>query len=205
MIASVIAVAGIAVIWLMGGRDIAQSELLIRSAEFVALVCLSFPIIYVLKLFTIPEKEIQLTVASKEPFETVSNRICTVRAKLQSNIRTEISNGSLQLINLNPRNNGNDGFLLKGDLTIAPMGVNFIDVASYSEVSVGSRIVLSISEFDGVVAPATFGNLPVRSHTFCLKFLSLSGISDEICCRLFVGSDHVLHLEEWANVCQANR
>jgi hypothetical protein len=121
MILIVFTVAGIAVIWLMGERDIAKSELLIRSSEFVALVFLTFPIIYVCKLFTIPAKSFQIILGTGNPYETVEpsgvNRNRIVRVKLQNNTNTEI-NGKLHLLNLDPPNNGFKDFLLKDRITM---------------------------------------------------------------------------------------
>jgi hypothetical protein len=206
MIVIVIAIAGIAVIWLTAGQDIATHELLVRSASFVALVCFSLPVIYVWKLFTIPAKSFQIILGKGNPYETVEpsgvNRTRIVRAKLQNNINTEISNGKLHLLNLEPPNNGYKDFLLKGHITIGPHNNTVIDIAAYnegtSETMAGAWIQLIIPNHGGYFMPATFGNLPIRSHTFHLKFSYLGNVLDQIYCRTFVDSDHHLQLEEWS-------
>jgi hypothetical protein len=205
MILIVFTVAGIAVIWLMGERDIAKSELLIRSSEFVALVFLTFPIIYVCKLFTIPAKSFQIILGTGNPYETVEpsgvNRNRIVRVKLQNNTNTEI-NGKLHLLNLDPPNNGFKDFLLKDRITMGRHKNTFIGVAAYSEGTsealAGPWIQLIIPDTGGYLMPATYGHLPIRSHTFHLKFSSLDEIIDEVHCRIFLDSYRVLHLEEWS-------
>jgi hypothetical protein len=147
----------------------------------------------------------QIIVGTGAPFETVEpsgvNRTRTVRVKLQNNTDTEISNGKLQLLNLDPANNGYKDFLIKDDITIGPNGRTFISVAAYnegtSEALVGSWIQLVIPDPGAYLLPHTFGHLPVSSaHTFHLKFSSLDGIYDEVYCGLYVDPGHVLRLED---------
>jgi hypothetical protein len=189
-----VVVVGFAFVWLAAGWDTAKSQLpIILSSSGAFILILS--LVYGWKFFTVPEKSVEISIGTAN----TANGIRTVRAKLQNNTRSAIL-GSLRLLNLAPPNNGHDGLPLKGEIAIAPHSHRFIDVASYpdraSEVS-GSRILLSIPDFDGFVMPSTFGNLPIRSHKFHLTFSSLEGgIFDEISCRLFVDCDHILHLEE---------
>jgi hypothetical protein len=122
--------------------------------------------------------------------------------KLQNNTSTEISNGKLHLQNLNPPNNGSKDFLLEDRIIIGPHKNTFIGVAAYSEGTsealAGPWIQLIIPDPGGYFMPATYGHLPIRSHTFHLKFSSLGEIFDEVRCRIFLDSYHVLHLEEWS-------
>jgi hypothetical protein len=57
----------------------------------------------------------------------------------------------------------------------------------------------------GFLLPALYGQLPVdKIHTFQLNFSSLSGIYDEVYCRLYVGEDQVLRLEDWGDSSKQN-
>jgi len=119
----------------------------------------------------------------------------------QNNTDTEISNGKLQLLNLDPPNNGYKDFFLKDGIIIGANKYTYVDVAAHnggtSEALSGSWVQLIIPDSGGFLMPATFGLLPVNSsHTFQLKFSSLDGIFDEIYCRLYVDSAHVIHLED---------
>jgi hypothetical protein len=153
---------------------------------------------------SLPSRPCQIVIGTGKPYETVEpsgvNRTRVVRVKIQNNTAAEISNGTLKLINLDPPNNGYKDFLLKDYITIGPHGRIFIGVAAYnegtSEALVGQWIQLIIPSAAGYFMPATFGHLPVGiPHTFHLNFSCLSGIYDEVYCRLHVDSDNVLHLE----------
>jgi hypothetical protein len=149
------------------------------------------------------KQPLQIILGTGEPFETVepsgANRSRTVRVKLQNNTGTEISNGTLKILNLDPANNGYKDFLLKDYITIGPHGRIFIGVAAYnegtSEALVGQWIQLITPNIGGYIMPSTFGHLPIIPHTFHLNFSCLNGIYDEVYCRLRVDSDNVLHLE----------
>ena len=190
MIAVAVVVVAFAFVWLVAGWDIAKSKLpiiLSSSATFI----LIFSLFYVWKLLTIPAKSVQISVGDGEP--TVEDGVHIARVKIKNNTHT-VLNGELQLLNLDPPNNGNEGFLLKNDITIGPRNDRFINVASYARGSEWFRLIIPSN---GFCEPETFGNLPARSHKFHLSFSSLEGFSDTVYCRLFVDSDHILHIEEW--------
>jgi hypothetical protein len=205
MITIVIACVGIVAIWLIFGPDIAQSELWVKLSVLGGIGCV-FSFVYVYKLFTIPAKSFQIILGTGNPYETVElsgvNRNRIVRVKLQNNTNTEISNGELHLRNLDPSNNGLKDFLLEDHITIGRHTNTFIRVAAYSEGTsealAGPWIQLIIPNSGGYLMPATYGHLPIRSHTFHLKFSFLDDIFDEVHCRIFLDSYHVLHLEEWS-------
>jgi len=206
MIAIVSAIAGITLIWLTAGPDIATSELLIRLSSAAAII-LIFPLFYVWKIFTIPAKSVQIVLGTESPYEIVEpsgvNRIRIVQAKIQNNTLTQISNGKLHIRDLDPPNNGHKDFLLEDRITIGPRGHAVIGIAAYnegtSEALAGSWIQLIIPSTDGYLMSSTFNHLPIRAHTFHLIFSSLDEVFDEIYCRFFINFDHVLKLEEWAN------
>jgi hypothetical protein len=203
MIASLIVLVSILVIWLRGGFEVAHSEL-INRLSVGAVIGILFVVFYVWKLLTIPKKSFQIILGREDPYTTIKpsgvNLSRTVRVMLKNNTLDEISNGSLHIRHLEPPNNGYREFLLEGGITLGPHKNKFIDVAAYnegtSEAAIGSWITLIIPNSRGYLMPATFGRLPVRSHKFHLTFSSLDVIIDDIYCRLFVDSDHVLHLEE---------
>jgi hypothetical protein len=150
------------------------------------------------------KQPLEIILGTGAPFDVVEpsgvNRTRIVRVKLQNNTDTEISNGTLKLLNLDPPNNGYKDFLLKDYITIGPHGRIFISVAAYnegtSEALVGQWIQLIIQGAGGYFMPATFGHLHVGiPHTFHLNLSCLNGIYDEVYCRLHVDSDNVLHLE----------
>jgi hypothetical protein len=205
MIAFVVAIVAIAAIWLMGEQDIARHELIIKLSASAAIISL-FPFVWGWKLFTIPKKSFQIILGRVDPYTTIepsgANLTRTVRAMLKNNTRDGVSNGELRLLNLNPPNDEYKDFLLEDRIIIGPRSSTFIDIAAYNEgtpeAPVGSWIQLIIPNPGGYFMPATFGHLPIRSHTFHLQFSSLDDIFDDICCRIFVDSDHVLHLEGWS-------
>src|SRR4029077_2800162 len=96
-----------------------------------------FFLVYVRKRFTIPTKSFQIILGKVAPYETVEtsgvarNRI--IRAKLQNNTSTEISNGELHLRNLDPPNDAIKNFLIEDRITIGPHNNKFIGIAAYSE------------------------------------------------------------------------
>lgn len=204
LIAVAVVVIAFTVVWLVAGWDIAKSQLpiiLSSSATFI----LIFSLVYVRKLFTIPAKSFQIILGKRTPYETVEpsgvNRNRIVRVKLQNNTNTEI-NGELHLRNLDPPNDAFKNFLLEDRITIGRHNNTFIGVAAYSEGTseslAGPWIQLIIPNPGGYCMPATYGHLPLRSHTFHLRFSSLDDIFDEVYCRIFLDSYHVLHLEEWS-------
>lgn len=205
MIAFMVAIVAIAAIWLMGEQDIARHELIIKLSAS-AVIFLFFPFVWGWKLFTIPKKPAQIVIGTGSPYETVEpsgvNRTRIVRAKLQNNTITEISNGEFHLRDLDPPNNGYKDFLLQGNITIGPQGHTVIGVAAYnegtSEALAGSWIQLIIPPHDGYLMSSSFNHLPIVSHKFHLTFSSMGETLDEIYCRFFINSDHVLKLEEWS-------
>lgn len=201
----VLALVGVCVIWLIWGNDIAKSDL-INKCSAAIIIIIFFPIIFVWKFLTIPEKEVQIVIGTGRPYWTVEpsglNRTRIVRVMLRNNTCNEISRGTLNILNLNPPNGQYKDFILKDHITIGPHGIIFIDVAAYnegtSEALIGLWIQLVFPR-PSAYLPLTFNRLPIRSHTFHLKFSSIDeNILDEIYCRIFVDSDHVLHLEEWS-------
>jgi hypothetical protein len=201
MIAFMVAVVGVAAIWLMGAQDIARHEL-IGKLSASAVIILFFPFIWGWKFFTIPKKPAQIIIgpyATTEP--SGANLTRTVRVMLKNNTSDTLSNGNLHIRHLEPPNNGYGNFLLEDKITLGPHKSTFIDVAAYNvgtaQALIGSWIQLIIPNSSGYLMAATFGRLPVRSHKFRLAFSSLNEILDEVPCRLFVDSDHFLQLEEW--------
>jgi hypothetical protein len=136
-------------------------------------------------------------------FETVQpsgvNRTRTVSVKIENNTDNEISDGRLDILNLDPPADGHDRLLLKGGIRLSPHKHAFIPVAHYSEgtsqAKPGTWIRLAIP-----IAPVYGGgpgNLPVKPHTFHLKFSSSEyGLFDEVACLLSVDSNHILHLKD---------
>jgi hypothetical protein len=152
---------------------------------------------------TVANNRIQIILG---PYDTVEpagiNRSRTVRIRIENNTDNEISDGQLDILNLDPPASGHERLLLKGEIRLAPRKHTFAPVASYNEgtsqAKPGTWIRLAIP-----IAPVYGGgpgNLPVQPHTFHLKFSSPEfGVFDEVACRLFVDSGHVLHLEGWTN------
>jgi hypothetical protein len=130
------------------------------------------------------------------------NRARTVSIRIENNTDSEIADGRIDILNLDPPADGHENLLLKGEIRLAPHKHTFIPVAFYNEgtsrAKPGTWIRLAIP-----IAPVYGGgpgNLPLQPHTFHLKFSSAEfGMFDEVACRLFVDSGHVLHLEDWAN------
>jgi hypothetical protein len=148
MIAVVAAVGVISAIWLMGGRDIAQSELVLKLSSTAVIIFL-FPLVFVWKLLTIPEKLGQIVLGKGKSYVRVEpsglNRTRIVRVMLKNNTSAEISNGNLHIRNLDPPNNGYKDFLLEDRITLGPHKNTFIDVAAYNE---GTSEALSVDTID---------------------------------------------------------
>ena len=149
-------------------------------------------------------KAVQISMGNGGPYETVEpagvNRARTIRVKIENNTDAEISNGKVQVLDLDPPYRGNKDWLLKEGITIGPHKHAFVEVAAYNEGSSqaqpGASIRLIVPMGGGFFAEA-YPNLSVEPHTFQLKFSTLEGgLFDEIYCRLFVDSNHVLHLED---------
>ena len=149
---------------------------------------------------------VRIVLGTGAPYETVTpagvNRRRTIRVKIENNTDAEISNTKLRVLNLDPPYRGNTEWLLRDGITIGPHGHTFVEIAAYdegtSQAPPGPWIRLIVPMEGGFFAEA-YPNLPVQSHTFHLGFSVLeNGLSDEVYCRLFVDSDHVLHLENWA-------
>ena len=142
------------------------------------------------------------------PFETVApsgvNRSRTVRVKIQNETDSEISNGMLQLLGLDPPNKDHKDFLIQNGITIGPHKHTFVGIAAYnegtSEARVGIWIQLLLPPAPGGFFGPFPGNLPVAPHTFYLRFSSLEGGTlDEVYCRITVDQNHILHLEDWGD------
>jgi hypothetical protein len=153
------------------------------------------------------QQSLQIIVGKDVPYETVEaagvNRRRTIRVKVENNTSTAVSNGALRAINLDPPYRNQTEFLLKSDIAIPAHGHVFVDVAYYDEGSSQGRR----SDFMYLVAPtgAFFAEaipaLPITTpHTFHLKLSTIeSGLFVEIYCRLFVDTDHILHIENLGN------
>jgi hypothetical protein len=151
-------------------------------------------------------QRVKIVIRAGDRFEIVQpsgvNRTRTVSVKIENNTDNEISDGRLDILNLDPPAHGHEKLLLKGEIRLSARKHTFIPVAHYNEgtsqAKVGTWIRLAIP-----IAPVFGGgpgNLPVQPHTFLLKFSSPeSGLFDEIACRLSVDANHVLHLDDWAN------
>lgn len=146
---------------------------------------------------------VQIIVATGGSFELVEpagvNRRRTIRVKIENNTDAGITNGKLQVLNLDPPYRDHTEFLLKSDISIPAHGHILADIAYYDE---GSSQGLPGKWMYLVVPPGAFfaeaiPTLPIETpHTFHLKFSTLEGgLFDEVYCRLFVDSGHVLHLE----------
>jgi hypothetical protein len=165
---------------------------------------------------TVSDKQsVQVLLGTGAPYETVEqaglNRSRTVRVKIENNTNSEISNGKLEILNLDPPKNGNKDWLLKDGITIGPHKHTFVGVAAYNEgtsqAPVGTWIRLLVPMPSGFFAEA-MPNLPVVPHTFHLKFSTLEGgLFDEVYCGLFVDQHHILHskIEETLQTSTANQ
>jgi hypothetical protein len=156
---------------------------------------------------TVASKAILISIGNGAPYETVEpagvNRTRTFRAKIENNTDIEISNGKLQVINLDPAYRGNRDWLLRDGITIGPHRYTFVEVVAYNEgtskARPGTFVRLIVPAGSGFFAEA-YPNLPVEPHTFYLKFSTLEGgISNEVYCKLYVDSNHILHLENWGD------
>ena len=154
----------------------------------------------------VSSKPFQLLIGSGSPFEEVEisglNRSRVVRAKILNNTDTVISNGKLEVINLDPPYEyGGGNWLLKNYIIIPAHGYTFVDVASYaegtSEHPPGAWISLIVPPSGGFFN--SMPNLPIRSYKFHLRFSDISGASDKVFCRIYVDGAKRLHLEDWGD------
>jgi hypothetical protein len=138
------------------------------------------------------------------PFETVApagkNQNRTVRVKIKNFGDSEIVNGTLSVLNLDPPQNEHKDFFLKGDISLGPRKHIYVDVAYYSEgtseAPPGPWMRLCVPIPSGFYFHTLPGTLPLSPHTFHLRFSSLEDHTlDEAYCRLFVDQNHVLRLE----------
>jgi hypothetical protein len=131
------------------------------------------------------------------------NRARTVRAQIENTGESQILNGKLKIIELDPHQNGNAAFLLKSDIAIGPGQQSFVDVAAYSEgtsqAKPGKWIQLLIPPPGPYLFDVPPGALPPLPHIFKLQFSELDRVLDEVYCRVSVDSGHRLHLERWDN------
>jgi len=156
-------------------------------------------------LTNVSTRSVKIFIGVGSPFEIVQpsgvNRTRAVSVKIENNTDDEISDARLEIVSLDPPANGHEKLLLKGEIKLSPRKHLFIPVADYNEgtsqARVGTWIRLAIP-----IAPAYGGgpgNLPVKPHTFHLKFSSSEyGLFDEVACLLFVDSNHILHLKDRA-------
>jgi len=152
----------------------------------------------------IPSNPVQIVLDTKEPFVSVesagANRRRIVRVKIENNTGVAISNGKLQVLNLDPPYRDQTEFLLRGEILIPPHGHVFVDIAYYDEgtskAPPGKWMYLVVPS--GAFFAEAIPTLPIETpHTFHLKFSTLeAGLFHEIYCRLYVDNDHVLHLEK---------
>lgn len=153
----------------------------------------------------ISQRSAQIIVGTGRPYETVEpsgvNRSRIVRVKVENHTDTEILNGTLKIVNLDPPQKGHEDFFLKGDLIIGPGKHIFVDIAAYNEGASQAkpgtwiRLLIPLPPGNGLL-----GNLPVIPHTFHLRLSSLDvPCLAEIYCRLFVDQNHILHLEDWGD------
>jgi hypothetical protein len=163
----------------------------------------------VLQATTMPvgSKPIQIVIGHDAPYETVEsagvNRSSTIRVKIENNTDAEISNGKLQVLDLDPPYRGNKDWLLREGISMGDHKHTFVEVAAYNEgtstARPGTWIRLIVPMGGGFFAEC-YPHLPVEPHTFHLRFSTLvGGLSEQVYCRLSVDSDRVLHLENWGN------
>jgi hypothetical protein len=151
-------------------------------------------------------RRIRIIIGTGKYYETVEpvgvNLSRTIRVKIENGTNREISNGRVDILNLDPPDKENKNFFLKDGITIGPHGHAFVAIAAYnegtSEALVGTWIRLLVPVPSGFFFDSLPGNLPVQPHTFCLRFSSSGAESlAEVNCRLWVDQNHLLHLEEW--------
>jgi hypothetical protein len=149
------------------------------------------------------KKPIQITFGNGAPFETVApagvNRRRIIRVRIDNNTDKAISNGRLDVSDLDPPYRDHPNWLLKDAISIAPHDHTFVEVVYYDEGSSqakpGTIMRLAVPLVGGFFAEA-YPSLPLSAHTFFLKFSTLEGsLSDEMYCKIYVASDHVLHFE----------
>jgi hypothetical protein len=151
---------------------------------------------------------VKIIFGTGHPFESVApagkNKNRTVRVKIENNTDAEISNGTVNILNLDPPQKEHRNFFLKGDITIGPHRHTFVDVAYYSEgtseAPPGPSFRLCVPIPSGFIFDTLPGTLPLRPHNFHLRFSSLEDHTlDEVYCRLSVDQTHILHLENWGD------
>ena len=148
-------------------------------------------------------KPIQIVFRNEAPFVTVApagvNRRRMIRVRIDNNTDKAISNGRLDVSDLDPPYRDHPNWLLKDAISVAPHDHTFVEVVYYDEGSSqakpGTIMRLAVPIGGGFFAEA-YPSLPLTPHTFFLKFSTLErGLSDEMYCKIYVASDHVLHFE----------
>ena len=146
---------------------------------------------------------IKIVIGTGSPFEAIEtaglNRRCLVRVQVQNGTSTDISNGKLEIVNLDPPNAGVSNCLLKGDVVIGANAELFFDVAYYDMGSSQGRpaqfISLAVPAAAGYFAEASaYSRLPLAGHTLTLRFSRFSEICDEVFCSLELDGNRVLRL-----------
>ena len=150
-------------------------------------------------------KACKIIVGTGDPFETVEtagvNRRSFIRVKILNNSNTEISNGRLGIVNLDPPNAGISECEIKSDITLGPNAARFVEIAYYdmgtSQARPGSHISLAVPRGGGFFADAyAFANLPIIEHTFHLRFSRFTDVYDEVFCALALDSNGSLRLTD---------
>jgi hypothetical protein len=152
---------------------------------------------------------VELTIGHGQGYETVGeagvNRRRTVKVKIKNNTNNEISDGQLNILNLDPPDENRTEFLLRGAIAIAARKSKFVEVACYDEgTSTGARtgaaMLLCLPPLLGWAPNRLPGQLPIKPHIFQLRFSSAeSGVHDDIYCRLFLDYRRILRLENWSD------
>jgi hypothetical protein len=156
---------------------------------------------------------VKIIFKNEPPFVTVNpagvNRRRMVRVRIDNNTDKTITNGRLDVSDLDPPYRDNANWLLKDAISIAPHDHTFVEVVYYDEGSSqakpGTTIGLAVPMGGGFFAEA-YPNLPITPHTLFLTFSTLEGgFSDKIYCKVFVDSNHVLHFENSGNTSGQNQ
>ena len=122
-----------------------------------------------------------------------------IRVRIDNNSDKGISNGRLDVSDLDPPYRDHPNWLLKDAISIAPHDHTFVEVVYYdegaSQAKPGTVLRLAVPMVGGFFGEA-YPSLPLIPHTFFLKFSTLEGgLFDQMYCKIYVDSDHVLHFE----------
>ena len=146
---------------------------------------------------------VKIEFKNEDPFVKVEtagvNRRRMIRVRIDNNTDKAISNGRLDVLDLDPPYRNTANWLLKDAISIGPHDYTFIKVVYYdegaSQAKPGTTMRLAVPMSGGVFAES-YPNLPLTLHTFFLKFSTLErGLFDQMYCRIYVDDDHILHFE----------